>query len=375
MKMAEDSANYKIMIVDDTPVNLKLLNEMLQDHHYSVYAFPKGDLALQAAPRVLPDLILLDINMPGMNGYEVCEHLKKEKLLAEIPVIFISALNDTEDKVKGFSLGAVDYITKPFQLPEVLMRVNTHLELRRQKIELKQNYKKLQELERFRDEMVHMIAHDMRSPLTGIIGSLEIIKLKMKPTSTQEDINILVKAITFSRMLNEMISSFLDVSRLEAGDFPLNLQMTDLGKIIQLSLDSISGLLINRILVSPVFPDPVYVYCDEEITRRILVNLLANALKYTPSEKEVRIEYETCSDCIRVSVIDNGVGIPPEFHEKVFEKFFQAEDKEQRKQYSTGLGLTFCKKAVNAQGGEIVLKSEVGKGSTFSFTLPLKQKL
>lgn len=372
MKMAEESSPYKIMIVDDTPANLKLLNEMLQENHYSVYAFPKGELALQAAPIVLPDLILLDINMPGMNGYEVCEHLKKERRLAEIPVIFISALNETQDKVKGFSVGGVDYITKPFQLPEVLMRVHTHLELHRQKIELRENYKKLQELERYRDDMVHMIAHDMRSPLTGIIGSMELMRLKMQATLSEDNLKTLIQSITFSRMLNEMVSSFLDVSRLEDGNFPLNRQRADLGKIIQASLDSITGLLINRKIVCPIFSDPVFVYCDEEITRRILVNLIANALKYTPNDKEVHIEHEVCSSEVKISVIDQGSGIPAEFQEKIFEKFFQV-DKENRKiHYSTGLGLTFCKKAVNAQGGEISVRSESQKGAIFTFSLPLR---
>lgn len=370
--MAEDSVHYKIMIVDDTPANLKLLNEMLQDHHYDVYAFPKGELALQAAPKVLPDLILLDINMPGMNGYEVCERLKQERILAEIPVIFISALNETEDKVKGFTVGGVDYITKPFQLPEVLMRVNTHLELRRQKIELKQNYMKLKELEQYRDDMVHMLAHDMRSPLTGIIGSLELMKLKMQATLSPENLKTLIQSITFSRMLNEMVSSFLDVSRLEGGGFPLKSQEVDFGKIMQAALDSINGLLINRKVVCSLPSDPVSVYCDEEITRRILVNLIANALKYTPNEKEIHIELEVHPSEVKISVIDQGPGIPVEYHEKIFEKFFQVEKENRRNHYSTGLGLTFCKKAVNAQGGKISVRSENGNGTAFIFSIPLK---
>ncbi len=370
--MPDEPLHYKIMIVDDTPANLKLLNEMLQENHYSVYAFPKGDLALQAAPKLLPDLILLDINMPGMNGYEVCEHLKKNKLLADIPVIFISALNETNDKVRGFSAGGVDYITKPFQLPEVLMRVNTHLELCRQKIELKQNFEKLRELEQSRDDMVHMIAHDMRSPLTGVIGSLELLRMKLVKSLSPQDLILMDKGITFSRMLNEMVSSFLDVSRLENGNFPLNRKVSDLGKILEKSVDSIYGLLINRKFVCPIPSEPLYVYCDEEITRRIIVNFLGNALKYTPPEKEVRVEWESGPECVRISVIDSGPGIPAEYHDKIFDKFFQVEKEGLKKHYSTGLGLTFCKKAVNLQDGEVSVRSKEGIGSVFTFSLPLK---
>lgn len=166
------------MVVDDTVANLKLLQAMLQAKDHHVLAFTSGKAALAAAAQNPPDLILLDINMPEFNGFQVCEHLKADEELREIPVIFISALNETADKIKAFSVGGADYVTKPFQFEEVYARVKAQLELRRQKHELQHSYDKLLELEALRDNLVHMIVHDMRSPLTVAIGNLDLAHSK-----------------------------------------------------------------------------------------------------------------------------------------------------------------------------------------------------
>ena len=168
----EDVPN--VIVVDDTPANLQLLTGMLKERGYKVRPVPSGKLALQAAKNDPPDLILLDIMMPEMDGYEVCERLKADEKLREIPVIFISALNETMDKVRAFGVGGVDYVTKPFQFEEVDARVRTHLELQRQRRKLKENYEQLRRLEELRDNLVHMIVHDLRNPLTGISGFLDL---------------------------------------------------------------------------------------------------------------------------------------------------------------------------------------------------------
>ncbi len=165
-----------IMVVDDTPANLKLLEDMLKARGYQVCSYPCGRLALAAAASQSPDLILLDVNMPEMNGYEVCKHLKADAKLKDIPVLFISALSETSDKVKAFSCGGVDYVTKPFRFEEVYARVETHLELRRQKRELQENYARLRELEDLKENLVLMIIHDLRSPAALISGYLDLIK-------------------------------------------------------------------------------------------------------------------------------------------------------------------------------------------------------
>ena len=166
-----------ILIVDDMPANLQLLTAMLKERGFKARIARSGRLALQAARNDPPDLILLDVSMPEMNGYEVCERLKADEKLVEIPVIFISALSETIDKVKAFGVGGVDYLTKPLQLDEVLARVEAHIELRRQRLELQQSYAMVRKLEDLRDSLVHMIVHDMRNLLLAISGYLELIGL------------------------------------------------------------------------------------------------------------------------------------------------------------------------------------------------------
>lgn len=356
-----------ILVVDDTPANLHLLSGMLKDRGCKVRPVSSGQEALQAAQRIPPDLILLDINMPEMNGYEVCRHLKADPKLRDIPVLFISALSDTADKVRAFGAGGVDYVIKPFQFAEVDARVQTHLELRRQKRALQESYERLKELERLRDSLTHMIVHDMRSPLTTILTSLELLKAVM-PAQPPELARVFQAARGSTAMLTEMVTQLLDISRLEAGRMPLHKTQCDLAKTAQEVIHSLAASAAGRHLRLSA-PDPVIALCDADILRRIISNLVGNALKFSPKEGEIDISIAREQAAVRVAVKDNGSGVPPEYHQKIFEKFGQAESKE--KKLGTGLGLTFCKLAVEAHGGRIGLDSQVGQGSTFWFTLPL----
>ncbi len=357
-----------ILVVDDTPANLHLLSGMLKDRGCKVRPVSTGQEALQAAQRIPPDLILLDINMPEMNGYEVCRRLKADPKLREIPVLFISALSETADKVKAFAAGGVDYVIKPFQFAEVDARVQTHLELRRQKRALQESYERLKELERLRDSLTHMIVHDMRSPLSAILGSLELLKAVM-PAQPPELARMLQTARASAAALTEMVTQLLDISRLEAGQMPLRKTECDLAKTIQEVINSLAPSAAGRRLRLST-PDPGTALCDADILRRIIGNLLNNAVKFSPKEGEITVSIAREEAAVRVAVKDNGYGVPPEYHQKIFEKFCQAESKE--KKLGTGLGLTFCKLAVEAHGGRIGLDSQVGQGSTFWFTLPVR---
>jgi len=225
-----------ILIVDDTPVNLQLLAEILKAYGYRVRVARSGALALQAAQHEQPDLILLDILMPGMDGYEVCTRLKADGRLRDTPVLFISALTEPLDKVRAFGAGGVDYLTKPFHGEEVAARVRTHLELRQQRRELEEQMVHLRELESLRDNLVHMIVHDLRSPLNGLLGGLELLSLNAKELA-ETDRKFLELARNSGRTLTEMINTLLDVTRLESRQMPLKLAMGDLGAFIRRSID------------------------------------------------------------------------------------------------------------------------------------------
>ncbi len=357
-----------ILVVDDTPANLRLLTGMLKDLGYKVRSVSDGKFALQTAKHDPPDLILLDVIMPQMNGYEVCERLKTDEQLAEIPVIFISALNETMDKVKAFEVGGVDYITKPFQLREVQARVATHLELHRQRALLQDSYEQLRKLEELRDSLVHMVVHDMRTPLTSIKGFLQMLEGECVSDDGKEFVAIASEA---TENLINMISSLLDVSKMEAGEMTLELGECDLADIVRGVMDNAESLRENRQLILEAPEAPILVTADAGLLARVIQNLLGNALKFTQDDGIIRVGMERVEGWVRVFVQDSGSGIPNESLERIFDKFGQvAQGQTQRRQYSTGLGLTFCKLAVEAHGGSIGVDSEVGKGSTFWFVLP-----
>ena len=359
-----------ILVVDDTPANLKLLSEMLESCGYEVRPAPDGPLALRAAASEPPDLILLDISMPEMDGYEVCTRLKEQDELKNIPVIFISALAETLDKVKAFGVGGVDYVTKPFQFEEVQARVEAHLSLRRLRVDLERRYEELQQLREAQDNLTRMIVHDMGSPLFGVMGCLDLLEPSANTKLNEEEQEYVSEAQRSTSTLLEMVQALRDVIQLETGEMPLNVRDAELGAIVDAALETLGALAAGRKLEVDKPHVPVPVRCDPSIIRRVVANLVANALNVTPKQGTVRVTLSNEDNAPTASVKDAGPGIPAEFREKVFEKFGQVEVHQQRKKYSTGLGLTFCKLAIEAHGGTIGVESELGKGSEFWFELP-----
>jgi two-component system, sensor histidine kinase and response regulator len=357
----------RIMIVDDAPQNLKLLEAMLSSKGYQVFALPNGEMALKAAAKSPPDLILLDILMPGIDGYEVCARLKQDPQLREVPVLFLSALNEPLDKVRAFHLGGVDYITKPFQIEEVEARVSSHLELCRQKVALKRNLERQRELERLRDNLVHMVVHDMRSPMQVIVMTLEMVQ-KIVQEHDPDLQEFVIAAQQSAKQLLNMAGELLDISRLETDQMPLQYTTGSLVGLVRVVQESCAAMAEGKKLAVEPGEEITAVY-DHDLIRRVLMNLINNALHFIPPDGEIRIGVSRDNRQILVKVADNGSGIPPEYHQKIFEKFGQVEKKGAR--YGTGLGLAFCKLAVEAHGGVIGVESNIGQGSTFWFTLPL----
>jgi two-component system sensor histidine kinase/response regulator len=352
------------------------MSSLLKDD-FRVKVASNGEKALkiaQADPG--PDLILLDIMMPGMDGYEVCAELQANPDTRDIPVIFLTALTKDNDEEKGLKLGAVDYITKPYNLALVKARVRNHLALRHARIEVVRQrdqaevaLEKLRQLEQQRDALVHMIVHDLRTPLTGLVCYLDLLSTEEgTPTDFQANLRLSQRA---ARTLCDMVAALLDVSRLETGEMPFHCEHSDVGQLATTTIQRLGGLTRGRQISVNLPAQPVMAYCDPSLTGRIIQNLLDNSLKFTPPDGCIRIEIVPEEQCARLSIADTGPGIPAEFREQVFQKFAQVEARKDRRRFSTGLGLPFCKLAVEAQGGSIQIESEPGRGTIFRVRLPL----
>ncbi len=364
-----------ILIVDDTPENLRILADMLRHHGYKVRPVPSGALALKACAAQAPDLILLDISMPDMNGHEVCARLKSDPALKDIPVLFISALTHTEDKVKGFQAGGVDYITKPFQIEEVEARVATQLSLHRQKLELQANYDRIRELDDLRKNLNRLVVHDLRGPLQSIKAFIELLE-KRNPDLDADSKQYMHRATRASRYLIDLANSLLDLNRLEEGVMQLNCAPQNLASLCEEAVANASSLIDKRTVTVESGAEPPIAEVDRSLMLRIIQNILENALKHTDNDTgNIKLRAELSGENAVVSIADNGPGIPPEYHQRIFEKFVQVKETQIPGVQSTGLGLSLVKLGVEAHGGSVGLQSEVGKGTTFHLTLPRKQPL
>jgi signal transduction histidine kinase len=342
---------------------------MLGEQGYEVRPVTNGRTALLAAERDPPDLILLDINMPEMNGYEVCAQLKARPGLKDIPVVFLTALGDVADKVKAFDAGGVDYITKPFQIEEVQARVKTHLALRRAARELAASYERQAALEKLRDDLVHMVVHDMRSPLTVLVGHLELLRHGALAGDNDDASDDLRAAERAARTLSRMANDLLDVSRLEQNKLPLRLAASQLSEIAVSVVDGFRQLERKRV-IEVELSGQAPTTCDADLVRRVLENLVGNALKHTPVGAEIRVAVAVGSEHTRVEVVDAGPGVPAEARSRIFEKFETLDAPGARRHHSAGLGLAFCKLAVEAHGGRIGVDAGASRGSVFWFELP-----
>lgn len=371
-----------ILVVDDTPANLYVLSEMLKAEGYRVRPVPGGRLALQAAEKEPPDLILLDIMMPEMDGFEVLARLRETPRLSTIPVIFISALDDLAHKVRGLKTGAADYVSKPFEREEVLARIDTHLRIRRLQTELvernqalEESHRELRKLESLRDDLTHMIVHDMRSPLLGIRGGLELLRLQEGAHLGHASLELLTLAERSVMKLVEMASSILDVSRMEENAMPVSRTQSDLSEIAREAFSEVQAQSRERHF-SAELPEPgPSVAGDRDLLLRVFLNLLQNAVKHTRRDSgSIEVCVTSTAGVVRAEVRDNGHGIPAALKDGIFDKFAQVTNGGARARYSTGLGLTFCKMAIEAHGGKIGVYDRAGGGSIFWFELPASEQ-
>jgi len=366
--MNQNTHVTSVLIVDDAIETLRLLSDLLSDQGYEVRAFTNGRQALQAVESDPPDLVLLDISLPELDGYEVCRRLKASERSQDVPVIFLTAFTEMADKVRAFEAGGVDYMTKPFQVEEVLARVKTHVALRRAQTAVADNYARLRALERLRDDVVHMVIHDLRSPLTALLIELRLVLRSPAGALSDDHRAGLQSALQSAEAIKSMASDVLDVSRLEERRMPMEWAACDLTRIVR-DVCSVLRTADTEREIDIESAGAAEVTCDGALVRRVIENLVTNAIRYSPADSRVRISIALSDSRVRVAVHDEGAAVPPEARETIFEKFGTPAAR-QRTYRSVGLGLAFCKLVIQAHGGTIGVDSGVPAGSTFWFELP-----
>ncbi len=372
--MTQAPSRTTVMLVDDTPANLRLLSKILEEVGYEVRALPSGELAIDSARNDPPELILLDVRMPNMNGYQVCAELKKEPRTREIPVIFISALQETEDKLLAFQAGGVDYITKPFEQAEVLARVNTHLELAQTRAALVEERKRAESANRAKSAFLANMSHELRTPLNAVLGYAQLLA---NDESLPSHVLTAVQTIhQGGEYLLTLINEVLDLAKVEAGRFEIHPEpfhpsefFPDIVAMFQIRAEQ-KG--IGFVYQEPQAL-PFILIGDSKRLRQVVMNLLGNAIKFTP-HGEVRLEVAYRDGQLHIAVVDSGIGIEAGQIETIFQPFGQSGDNEYKSQ-GTGLGLAISRNLVELMGGAIEVQSTLGHGSRFLVTLPMPQKV
>lgn len=369
-----------VLIVDDREENLKLLETFLIPEGYNILKALTGEECLKILEKEEADIILLDVMLPGKSGFEVCKEIKNNDKTKYIPVIMVTSLKEKEDRIKGIEAGCDDFLTKPVDRDEMKARIKSLLRIKTLQEQLEKSYNDLKKLEQFKEDLSVMLVHDMKNIIASISISLELIS--RNESIEPSVLEYLEHAQRGSSDLMQMASNLIDISKMEKKEFQLKLEEVNVGELISKCAEGLKYLAKRygrQISQVNSFKGRVSIKADKNILERVIINLLTNALKYAPQKSIVTIkaEYLISTDHIEnshleISVADNGQGIPPEFHEKIFNKYEQFGVGKEGIIGGKGLGLYFCKMAVEAHGGRIWVESEPGKGSIFKFTLPGK---
>ncbi len=367
-------SDYKILIVDDVVSNVLLLKILLSNEKYQVCTANCGNMAIEQAKAEKPDLILLDVMMPDITGFDAAQILKKDPETTHIPIIFLTALNNPSDLVHGFQVGANDFLTKPFNKEELVVRVFHQIKLvaatriiQRQNAELRATIGN-------RDKMYSVIAHDLRSPMASIRMVLNLVAASASPEQIgQEMYDLLDKANKESEDVHDLLDNLLKWTKSQTGRLNVVLQDLDLNDIIPGVVDIFEMIAQNKHIKLNYqgSASSVIVTADNDMLKTVVRNFMSNAIKFSPENATIDIILSTEGDFAKVSVRDHGVGIAPERLSSIFKKgetTYGTGGEE-----GSGLGLQLCQDFATKNGGSCTVESTLGEGSTFSVLVPLKK--
>lgn len=351
---------HSILIIDDEPDNFDVIETLLDSENYELHYAPGGQQALDCLSSFQPDVILLDVMMPDLDGMEVCRRIKSDPQWQAVPIIMVTALTAKDDLARCIAAGADDFISKPVNGVELRARVHSMLRIKGQ-------YEKLQNLLNLREDMVNMIVHDLRNPLTSIVISNEILQFpNLSPEKHQQKTEKITLA---AQQMQSLIDSLLIMAKLESGKLVLNCTDIDLCVLCNSALADVEAIALqkNLNLISELPHPGGKLQVDVLLLRRVLDNLLSNAIKFSPSNSQITLRAEYLTTGAKLQVIDSGSGVAPNLRQSIFEKYEIGTKMPEVSQI--GLGLAFCKMAVEAHHGQITVEDHYPKGTVFSILL------
>jgi len=367
-------SDFKILVVDDVPTNVLLLRVLLKNEKFQVVTANCGNMCVEQAKAEHPDLILLDVMMPDIDGFETAKILKSDDETKDIPIIFLTALNSPQDLVKGFQAGANDFLSKPFNKDELLTRVMHQISLVEAKRIIIRKNRELQNTISNRDKMYSVIAHDLRSPMASIRMVLNLVVTAVSPETVGPELfELLDKANRESEEVHDLLDNLLKWTKSQTGRLNVVLQDLDLNDIIPGVVEIFEMIAATKkIKLNYQAPGtPMVVHADNDMLKTVVRNFMSNAVKFSPQDSSIDIVMATEGDMAVVSVTDHGVGIAEERLGELFQKgetTYGTSGEE-----GSGLGLQLCKDFAVKNGGDVRVASKVGEGSTFSVLIPLKR--
>lgn len=368
-----DLRGRKVLIVDDDRLNIRILGGILRNEGYALAEATSGEMALESYAAFHPDLVLLDVMMPGIDGLETCRQLNKIYGDTCAPVIFITAKNESDDIVEGLGAGGVDYLPKPFKAKEVLARIRSHLQNRILSEQRKQLVDQLSKANAAKNRFLGMAAHDLRNPLASIRGLAEFLREGAVGPLTPDQLDLIETIHTASQSMLDLVNELLDVATIESGELKLRLDAHNLSDVIAKSV-AMTNIEAAKKKTQVTF-DPhglaPMLLLDGAKMRQVVDNLLSNAVKYSPpgSTITVTIDVDPSSGACSFAVQDQGPGIPDSDRDKLFKDFGRLSTQPTAGEKSTGLGLAICRKIVEAHGGTITAENLPALGCEFRVTL------
>ena len=367
-------SEYKILIVDDVVSNVLLLKILLTNEKFQVITASNGTTCIEQTKKEHPDLILLDVMMPDISGFDTAVVLKKDEETKDIPIIFLTALNTPQDLVHGFQVGASDFLTKPFNKEELVMRVMQQISLVAAKRIIEKQNAELRATLSNRDKMYSVIAHDLRSPMASIRMVLNLVVASATPETVGPELyELLDKANRESEEVHDLLDNLLKWTKSQTGRLSVVIQDLDLNDIIPGVVEIFEMIAQTKHIKLDLQPSPqgLIVTADNDMLKTVLRNFLSNAIKFSPEDSSIEIRMNAEGDYAKISVTDHGVGIASDRIGSIFKKgdtTYGTGGEE-----GSGLGLQLCQDFARKNGGDCFVESVEGQGSTFSFTVPLKK--